>query len=99
MMTAKYKRRQYFIIPGLQLRFARFVVVFVFISCILPTIHADTKTINVRIIHYFSRDIFWPKEIDNGFRDELLRNELDKKDKQFYSNLNPFTFLKQMFKK
>ena len=38
MMTDKYKRRQYFIIPGLQLRFARFVVVFVFISCILTAL-------------------------------------------------------------
>ena len=37
-MPAKYQRRQYFIVPGLQLRFARFVIVFVFISSILTAV-------------------------------------------------------------
>ena len=37
-MPAKYKRKQYFILPGLQLRFARFVIVFVFISSILTAL-------------------------------------------------------------
>ena len=37
-MPAKYQRKQYFIVPGLQLRFARFVIVFVFVSSILTAI-------------------------------------------------------------
>lgn len=37
-MAAQYHRRQYFIVPGLQLRFARFVIIFVFASSILTAL-------------------------------------------------------------
>lgn len=34
-MAGSFKRKQYFIVPSLQLRFARFVIIFVFISSLL----------------------------------------------------------------
>ncbi len=37
-MPAPFKRKKFFIVPGLQLRFARFVIIFVFLSALLTAL-------------------------------------------------------------